>query len=186
MAGVWSCLPPFCRSSRRFFVGPLSCLPRFLPAFQTKLCCNKRWFRRHLNHAHGVWAYRTVQVCFVAVFVTAITMRFTSHPKRHKHLHDFTDQWSAMVASYSSFGVPFSGILNHLSLPMVEYRIFSFLIRPLTGHRPAWLASLKESLLLVLCIVIGSLFPLFCSKRVLLQLRKGTMVVCFVHSFTPI
>lgn len=75
---------------------------------------------------------------FVAVFVTAITLRnYQMNHKLHKRLHDFTDQIERILVAIVLLlfgGSLVNGILKSLTIEMALFGLaFLFIIRPLTG-----------------------------------------------------
>lgn len=75
---------------------------------------------------------------FVAVFVTAITLRNSHmHHRFHKELHDFTDQIEKILVAIVLLlfgGSLVGGILYHLTVEMAVFGlVFLFLVRPLTA-----------------------------------------------------
>lgn len=75
---------------------------------------------------------------FFAVFVAAITLRNSElHHKFHRKLHSFTDQIERTLVAIVLIlfgGSLVSGILNHLTWPMVLFAaVFVLVIRPLTS-----------------------------------------------------
>ena len=124
---------------------------------------------------------------FIAVFVTAITMRNSElDHKYHKKLHDFTDQIERILVSIVLIGFGGSlvhGILMPLNWPMIGLGvIFILAIRPLSALIGMLRTKLKKKERLVIAFFgirgIGSFYYLaFAAGQVQFKMEKELWAV---------